>query len=101
MTNFVQGVQGFVQGFVQGKSFARVGMCRVCRGNARAYAYKLKNILSIYKTHTRARIYTQTPAHPAQRSHSAGLPLHIPLHIPLHTLHIAGTHSFITKKNKK
>jgi len=89
MTNFVQGVQGYVQGFVQGKSLVRVGMCRVCRGNACAYAEKIKNTLMLYINASRARIDMNTPAHPAQTSAGAGLPLHIPLHIPLHTLHIA------------
>jgi len=90
ITKLCRGVQGFVQGFVQGKTHVPIGLCRVCRANARTCARNSLNNTSIYSVHSRAhgqhpctplhtlhtpysmrvtggRTPAQTPAHPCTR----------------------------------
>ena len=90
ITKLCRGGQGFVQGFVQGKTHVPIGLCRVCRANARTCARNSLNNTSIYSVHSRAhgqhpctplhtlhtpysmrvtggRTPAQTPAHPCTR----------------------------------
>jgi hypothetical protein len=62
----VQGVQGHVQGFVQGKTQVRRGLCRVCRVSlyTRARDKIFSNSQKIKLP--RVTMYPAHPAHPAQ-----------------------------------
>lgn len=85
MPNVVQGVQGVVQGVVQGQTLTARGLCRVCRGfpyvtRARersAYA-KIKNKSRIYicTLHTLHTLHRSRISCPCDFSHPAHLPAH-------------------------
>lgn len=87
MFNSVQGVQGAVQGLVQGQSLTARGLCRVCRGFPYVTCARQKNTTPI-KNKTSSRIYTPcTPCTPCTDHGYQHLTNFRTLHGTLHTLH--------------
>jgi hypothetical protein len=92
-TKSVQGCAGVCRGVVQGKTPVPIGLCRVCRANARTCARNNLNNISIHSMHSRAHgqhpcTPLHTPAHPLfcagyRRTHPCTDPC-----TPLHTCYL-------------
>jgi hypothetical protein len=86
----VQGVQGTVQGTVQGLKPRRTRLVQGVQALTRA---RMRGALKIILNNNKflKLLYTcaRTPAHPAQSRRHAGLnPAHMPAHMPAHAAHL-------------